>query len=274
MHCDVDASYDRAILRFNGLLEEPVAELPALRRENADLFGPIARLVGDAVAPYRPRYITPMAAVAGAVAQTILASLVTPDIARAFVNNGGGIALHLQPGQPLVSAIAGTSSLITVNHHDALRGNATSGWRGRSWSMGIADLVSVLARTAAMADAAATMIANAVDLPGHPSIVRQPACEVQFDSNLGARLVTVGEGCEAEHGALWHVPGGYAMRERLGESRAIVTSAMKVAGMGSGLDVPLGYINAAYVRSHFDAMTVSVPDAPRAAEIVFVLAMA
>ena len=83
----------------------------------------------------------------------------------------------------------------------------------------------------------------------------------------------VGEGGEAEHGALWHVPGGYSMRERLGESRAIVPSAMKGGGMGSTLDVPLGHINAAYVRSHFDAMTVAVPDGPRAGEIVLVLAM-
>lgn len=83
----------------------------------------------------------------------------------------------------------------------------------------------------------------------------------------------VGEGGEAEHGALWHVPGGYAMRERLGESRAIVPSAMKVAAMGTALDVPLGHINAAYVRSHFDAITMAIPDAPRAAEIVFFLAM-
>ena len=84
----------------------------------------------------------------------------------------------------------------------------------------------------------------------------------------------VGEGGEAEHGAIWHVPGGYSMRERLGESRAIVPSAMKVGGMGASLDVPLGHINAAYVRSHFDALTVSVPDGPRAGEIVLVLAMA
>ena len=83
----------------------------------------------------------------------------------------------------------------------------------------------------------------------------------------------VGAGGEAEHGALWHVPGGYAMRERLGESRAIVPSAMKVAAMGASLDIPLGHINAAYVRSHFDAITVTVPDAPRADEIVFALAM-
>lgn len=83
----------------------------------------------------------------------------------------------------------------------------------------------------------------------------------------------VGADGEAEHGALWHVPGGYAMRARLGESRAIVPSAMKVAGVGASLDIPLGHINAAYVRSHFDAITVAVPDAPRAGEIVFALAM-
>jgi hypothetical protein len=83
----------------------------------------------------------------------------------------------------------------------------------------------------------------------------------------------VGSAGETEHGALWHVPGGYAMRARLGESRAIVPSAMKVAGMGATLDVPLGHINAAYVRSHFDAFPVSVPDGPKPDEIVFVLAM-
>jgi hypothetical protein len=83
----------------------------------------------------------------------------------------------------------------------------------------------------------------------------------------------VGEAGELEHGALWHVPGGYAMRELLGESLAIVPSAKKVGGMGASLDVPLGHINAAYVRSHFDAMEVRVPDAPRAREIVFALAM-
>jgi hypothetical protein len=83
----------------------------------------------------------------------------------------------------------------------------------------------------------------------------------------------VGAGGEIEHGALWHFPGGYAMRARLGESRAIVPSAMKVGGLGASLDVPLGHINAAYVRSHFDAMTLTVPDAPRADEIVFMLVM-
>lgn len=84
----------------------------------------------------------------------------------------------------------------------------------------------------------------------------------------------VGTDGEIEHGALWHVPGGYAMRERLGASKAIVPSAMKVGAFGARLDVPLGHTNAAYVRSHFDAIEVSAPDGPRPDEILFVLAMA
>lgn len=84
----------------------------------------------------------------------------------------------------------------------------------------------------------------------------------------------VGEGGELEHGALWHAPGGYAMRERLGRALAIVPSAKKVAGMGARLDVPIGHVNAAYVRSHFDAIEVGIADAPRRDEIVFALVMA
>jgi hypothetical protein len=93
----------------------------------------------------------------------------------------------------------------TVGFKDSIRGIATSGWRGRSFSLGIADAVTVLSDTAAMADAAATIIANAVDLPGHPNIERIPACELAPDSDLGERLVTqsVGVLCRDEiHDAL------------------------------------------------------------------------
>ncbi len=83
----------------------------------------------------------------------------------------------------------------------------------------------------------------------------------------------VGEAGELEHGALWHAPGGYAMRELLGGAKAIVPSAKKVAGMGAAIDIPIHHVNAAYVRSHFDAMEVRVADAPRAGEIVLILAM-
>jgi hypothetical protein len=83
----------------------------------------------------------------------------------------------------------------------------------------------------------------------------------------------VGASGELEHGALWHVPGGYAMRELLGKALAIVPSTTKVGGMGASIDIPIHHKDAAYVRSHFDSVTATVPDAPRADEIVFVLAM-
>ncbi|MEX5729079.1 hypothetical protein Ga0609869_002432 [Rhodovulum iodosum] len=87
------------------------------------------------------------------------------------------------------------------------------------------------------------------------------------------KAAMAGAAGESEHAALWHVPGGYAMRERLGEAKAIVPSAMKVGGMGARIDIPLGHINAAYVRSHFDAMEVGIPDGPRPDELLLALAM-
>lgn len=83
----------------------------------------------------------------------------------------------------------------------------------------------------------------------------------------------VGSAGELEHGALWHVPGGYAMRAILGEAKAIVPSAKKVGGPGTRLDVPVTHINASYVRSHFDAMEVGIVDAPRADELLLALVM-
>jgi ApbE superfamily uncharacterized protein (UPF0280 family) len=186
----LQAGYAAAVGRFETILAELVSELPALRAENMRVTGLTARRMADAVAPFRPTFITPMAAVAGAVADTILHAFIRPGITRAYANNGGDIALYLDPGQSLICAIAGTAGHVTIRAQDPVRGIATSGWRGRSWSLGIADSVTVLAPTAAMADAAATVIANAVDLPGHPAITRRPAQDLQADSDLGARLVT------------------------------------------------------------------------------------
>src|SRR5690606_31925330 len=86
--------------------------------------------------------------------------------------------------------------------------------------------------------------------------------------------VVVGAEGELEHGALWHVPGGHAMREELGEALATVPPATRVGGMGAHIDIPIGHINAAYVRSHFDAMEVGMPDGPRPDEMVLCLVMA
>jgi ApbE superfamily uncharacterized protein (UPF0280 family) len=143
-----------------------------------------------------------MAAVAGAVGEEILGAMCeAAPLDRAYVNNGGDIALHLARGEQFCVGLMdrpdshGVIRTMIVDADDPSRGVATSGRHGRSFSLGIADAVTVLAKTAASADAAATIIANAVDLPGHPAIIRRPACGLQPDSDLGPRLVTreVGE---------------------------------------------------------------------------------
>lgn len=185
----------RAACRFGSVLAELASELPVLRQQGGRPEGQIAHVMADATAPFAPDFITPMAAVAGAVAEAVLAELVTDGVTRAYVNNGGDIAVHLAPGEQLTCAIAarpGVPDRVTLRSDDSARGIATSGWRGRSWSLGIADSVTVLAKTAAMADAAATMIANAVNLPDHPGILRRAAQDLQADSDLGHRLVTIG----------------------------------------------------------------------------------
>lgn len=200
---EVQAAYRQAAARFETMLEELVAELAELRRPAGHVVrqfsGPTARRMEAAVAPLADVFITPMAAVAGSVADEILASMTFDrSLSRAYVNNGGDIALHIVPGHRIDVAIAGTghglADRLTIAADDPVRGIATSGWRGRSFSLGIADAVTVLARTGAAADAAATLIANAVDLPGHPEIARRPARELAPDSDLGDRLVTVDVG--------------------------------------------------------------------------------
>jgi ApbE superfamily uncharacterized protein (UPF0280 family) len=203
----VNAAYRAACVRFATVLDELCRELSFLRQpcleESPWPQGAVARRMMAAAKPYAPEYfITPMAAVAGAVAEEILAAMVsTAELSRAYVNNGGDIALHLRVGEQFVvgmverpdrPSLMGTTTLRASN---PVRGVATSGWRGRSFSLGIADAVTILADRAAAADAAATIIANAVDLPGHPAIVRVAARELQPDSDLGERLVTqvVGE---------------------------------------------------------------------------------
>jgi len=204
---EVEAAYRAASARFVTVLDELCSELSYLRRacsaEAAWPQGAVARRMTAAAMPYAAEYfITPMAAVAGAVAEEILAAMVAAaELSSAYVNDGGDIALHLATEEKFVvgmverpdrPSLLGTT---TVHAADPVRGIATSGWRGRSYSLGIADAVTVLADRAAAADAAATIIANAVDLPGHPAIVRVPARELAPDTDLGDRPVTqaVGE---------------------------------------------------------------------------------
>jgi ApbE superfamily uncharacterized protein (UPF0280 family) len=187
-------AYARAEARFATVLEELVVELADLRRPDPPrLKGAVARRMQCAVAPFAPAFITPMAAVAGAVADEIIAAMAgEPGLVKAHANNGGDVAFHLAAGESVTAAMAGGQ--VTISAAAPWRGVATSGWRGRSHSLGIADAVTVLATNAAAADAAATLIANAVDLPGHPAITRRPASELAPDSDLGVRPVTVAVG--------------------------------------------------------------------------------
>jgi uncharacterized protein len=236
------AAYDAATRRFTGLLDELCGEL-ALLRKAADparclLQGAVARRMHDAVAPFAAdHFITPMAAVAGAVAEEILGAMVNAALLeRAYVNNGGDIALHLADGEHFTVGLAdrldqpGLMRTIIVDADDPTRGVATSGRHGRSFSLGIADAVTVLAPTASQADAAATIIANSVDLPGHPAIVRCPAQDLQPDSDLGARLVTrdVGElsGREIEDA----VGAGAACARKLFAAGLIDGAALRLQG--------------------------------------------
>lgn len=217
---EIERAYRAAWAAFPSLLPALVEELPFLRSKVAkDALAPappgereedrkreaegthaVARAMYAAVWPYRDRFVTPMAAVAGSVADHVLGVMLkAAPLTRAYVNNGGDIAIHLAPGQTFVAGVVGDVANAAIDARaviasaDGIGGIATSGWRGRSQSLGIADAVTVLARDAATADAAATMIANAVDLD-HPAVTRRPAREVKDDSDLGDRLVTVAVG--------------------------------------------------------------------------------
>jgi ApbE superfamily uncharacterized protein (UPF0280 family) len=199
----VAEAHGAAVARFATILGELVGELPALRKpmsERPRVEGAVARRMVAACRAHR-EFITPMAAVAGAVADEILEAMCeAAPLDKAFVNDGGDIAVHLTEGETLAVGLAADFSRgpvpalngrVTLRHRDGIGGIATSGRQGRSFSLGLADSVTVLARNAAAADAAATLIANAVDLPGHPGIERAPATDLDPDSDLGSRLVTI-----------------------------------------------------------------------------------
>jgi uncharacterized protein len=194
--------------RFQSILPQLVAELTRLREPVCELVAmrePVAtRMVRACAAFGAERFITPMAAVAGAVADELIEHCQRSGVRRAFINNGGDIALHLTPGATYRVGICSNigqarfgmdvaralDSAFLIDDAMPVRGVATSGWRGRSFSLGIADSVTVLAHNAAAADAAATMIANAVDCD-FPGIVRVPANELKDDTDLGNLPVTV-----------------------------------------------------------------------------------
>ena len=209
----VAQAHRAAAARFASILAELVAELPLLRTAvqpaaPCPLQGVVARRMWAACAPHAAGFITPMAAVAGAVAEELIACYAQPGIHRAWVNNGGDIALHLLPGQALrVGLFADLARLdgqqllnghigldldgrFTVQADQPVRGIATSGCAGAASHSASLMLSPCWPHRRAQADAAATVVANAVDAT-HPAIQRQPASRLRDDGDLGDRLVTV-----------------------------------------------------------------------------------
>ncbi len=201
---EVALAHQAATDVFEGVLEDLVSELPDLRRAITSAStvptGVVAFSMWQACLPHSARFVTPMAAVAGAVADHVLNGMVqtVPTLKRAWVNNGGDIAFMLSDGahtKLTVCTHQGTpSAQIRIRSGDGIGGIATSGWAGRSHSFGIADAVTVLAPNAASADVAATLIANEVQLPSdeldRTFVRRVQAVELQPDSDLGDAWVT------------------------------------------------------------------------------------
>jgi ApbE superfamily uncharacterized protein (UPF0280 family) len=237
---EVCEAYEQAWAQFPDLLPNLVAELKELRRPVGKLppriTGQVARRMVEAIWPYRARFITPMAAVAGAVADEMLAALVEGRrLDKAYVNDGGDIALYLAPGERFTAGIVADletpaiDGRAEITAENPVRGIATSGQGGRSFSLGIADAVTVLAASAAAADAAATMIANAVNLD-HPAILRRPASSLDPDSDLGDLPVTVGVGALESEAIAEALDTGVAEAERMAEAGLIAAAMLQLRG--------------------------------------------
>lgn len=234
---EVEAAHGRAIARFADILETLVGELELLRAPIGAPYplarGPVARRMIAAVWPHRRVFVTPMAAVAGAVADEVLAAMVVGRaLTRCYVNNGGDIALHLAAGTSFKIGVIGSDfdaaidGVATIHAASLVRGIATSGWGGRSLSLGIADAATVLACSAAAADAAATLVANACTVY-HPDIRRRPARDVADDSDLGDLPVTVAVGKLPEAAISTALDTGAAEAGRLLRA-GLIESAMLV----------------------------------------------
>jgi ApbE superfamily uncharacterized protein (UPF0280 family) len=236
---EIGEAYAQAWARFPDILPTLVGELALLRRPtegHRGVNGPVARRMLEACRAHPDVFITPMAAVAGAVADEMLEALTAGRrLDKAYVNDGGDIALFLAPGETIDAGIVGDvrhpvlDASATIAHGMPVRGIATSGAGGRSFSLGIADAVTVLARNAAAADAAATLVANAVDVD-HPAVVRAPAVSLDLDSDLGERLVTVSVGPLEPRAVTAALDRGAAAAEEMRRSGRIHAAVLLLRG--------------------------------------------
>ena len=239
----VATAYEAAVERFRTVLGELVGELPELRKPMSDgprVEGAVAKRMVAACLPHCGVFVTPMAAVAGAVADEILVAMTgAAPLDKAFVNDGGDIAVHVAASETLAVGLAADFSKgpvpavdgsVVLRPGDGVGGVATSGNQGRSLSFGIADSVTVLAQDAAGADAAATLIANAVDLPGHPAVRRAPARALDPDSDLGDLPVVVSVGRLTPDEATSALASGSCRAEAMRLDGLILGAALALRG--------------------------------------------
>lgn len=266
----VDAALLQAWQRFTQILPELVAELPLLRqgvRLGTGAQGPVAARMLAACQPYAKQvFVTAMAAVAGSVADELIAYFANqPAIERAYINNGGDIALHIAGGGSyrigLFSDLARyqgdaveLDGAFEITADMPVRGIATSGWRGRSFSLGIADSVTVLAASAAQADVAATLVANQVNIE-HPCVLRAPADTLKDDTDLGSLLVTQEVGQLPQAGIDAALDQGVAYARRLCDQGAIQAAVLMLQGSVRVAGVAAGPLNRAgpATQLHFKA---------------------
>jgi uncharacterized protein len=239
---DVGLAFAAARDHFQTILGELVGELQLLRQplsgdDPPPTESPVARRMIAACWPHRAAYITPMAAVAGSVADEIKAAMLVaaPELRTLYVNNGGDIAVHVAAGEALRIGLvadlakAAPDGVATITAESGIGGIATSGWRGRSFSLGVADAVTVLARDAAAADAAATIIANAVNIES-PAVRRAPARSLDLDSDLGDLRVTVDVGPIESRLRAQALDAGLAAGHRLCEARLAIAVYIALQG--------------------------------------------
>jgi uncharacterized protein len=243
---EVAQAYAQVEAIFPDVLPTLARELPILRsgarRDWTRLQGPVARRMAASCLKFPGVFVTPMASVAGAVADHLRAALIDGrDLAKAYVNDGGDIAIHLTAGERLVCGVVaeivspGLDALIDLDlgmgiGGIATSGRATKGQGGRSFSLGIADAATVLAIDAATADVAATLIANAIDLPGHAAISRVPAADLDPDSDLGARPVTVEVGPLSPGEVALALDNGLAVAEQFRRQGSIAGAFLALRG--------------------------------------------
>ena len=233
----VENAYARATCRFQTILSELVSELTLLREQSSMRIpvGTVAKRMWSATRKFEPHFVTPMIAVAGSVADEIASTMAqVAGLDGCYVNNGGDIAIRLNHGGEyrigiMPSNIPNPGAIGVITRESGIGGVATSGWRGRSHSLGIADSVTVLAKTAAMADTAATLIANAVDVDV-PQVERAPAVDIDPDSDLGDRLVTLDVGVLDATSRATALGNGRAVAEEFVRRGVVIEAFLNVQG--------------------------------------------